>query len=68
MADVKIEVRENGPIRVYGPIEIVDDSGNNFTVPEGRWVTLCRCGMSNNKPFCDAAHTENNFQAESKAF
>lgn len=68
MPDIKIEVRENGPIRVYGPIEIVDDSGNDYTIPEGRWVSLCRCGMSNNKPFCDAAHTNNNFQAESKAF
>ena len=68
MPDIKIEVRENGPIRVYGPIEIVDDSGNDYTIPEGRWVSLCRCGMSNTKPFCDAAHTNNNFQAESKAF
>ena len=68
MPDVKIEVRENGPNRVYGPIEIVDVAGNNYTVPEGRWVTLCRCGLSKNKPFCDAAHTESGFQAESKAF
>ena len=43
MADVKIEVRENGPNRVSGPIEIVDMSGANYSIPEGRWVSLCRC-------------------------
>ena len=35
MADVKIEIRANGPNRVTGPIEIVDQSGNNYSVPEG---------------------------------
>ena len=40
MADVKIEVRENGPNRVTGPIEIVDASGANYSIPEGRWVSL----------------------------
>ena len=44
MADVKIEIRANGPNRVSGPIEIVDMSGNSYTIPEGQWVSLCRCG------------------------
>ena len=67
MADVKIELRENGPMRVYGAFELVDKDGNSYTQPEGQWVTLCRCGQSANKPFCDSAHRECNFEAESKA-
>ena len=67
MADVKIEIRENGPNRVTGPIEIVDADGGNYSIPEGRWVSLCRCGLSAEKPFCDGAHRDGGFQAESKA-
>lgn len=68
MADVKLEIRENGPLRVYGPVEIVDASGANYTIPEGQWVSMCRCGHSQNKPFCDTAHREAGFQGESRAF
>ena len=46
MADVKIEIRENGPMRVYGAFDLVDKDGNSYTQPEGQWVTLCRCGQS----------------------
>ena len=67
MADVKIEIRENGPIRVTGPIDIVDKDGNAYTIPEGQWVAMCRCGNSANKPFCDTAHRDSGFQAESVA-
>ena len=67
MADVKIEIRENGPNRISGPIDIVDASGANYTIPEGRWVSLCRCGQSSEKPFCDGAHRDAGFQAESQA-
>ena len=37
MADAKVEIRLNGPLRVYGEIEIVDADGKNYTVPEGQW-------------------------------
>lgn len=68
MADVKVEIRNNGPIRIYGDIEIVDADGNNYAIPEGQWVTFCRCGQSAKKPFCDTAHRECNFEGESKAY
>lgn len=68
MADVNIEVRENASLRVTGPITIKDKDGNDFSIPEGQWVALCRCGLSKNKPFCDTAHRDGGFQAESKAF
>ncbi|MCY4415321.1 MAG: CDGSH iron-sulfur domain-containing protein [Chloroflexi bacterium] len=67
MADVKVEVRANGPLRVTGEIEIVDQSGNNYTIPEGQWATLCRCGQSSNKPFCDGTHRDAGFEAPSEA-
>ena len=35
MADVKIEIRNNGPMRVYGPFELVDQEGKAYTIPEG---------------------------------
>ena len=67
MADVKIEVRANGPLRVAGPIELVDQSGKAYTVPEGQWVSMCRCGGSSNKPFCDGTHSHSGFDAPSEA-
>ncbi len=67
MPDVKIEVRLNGPNRVYGAFELVDQDGNSFTIPEGQWVSLCRCGESKNKPFCDVSHRECNFDAPTTA-
>ena len=67
MADVKVEIRENGPLRVTGPIDITDKDGNAYSIPEGQWVTFCRCGQSAVKPFCDGAHRDAGFQAESKA-
>ncbi len=67
MADVKIEVRANGPNRITGPIEIVDQDGKAFQIPEGQWVSLCRCGASSNKPFCDATHARVGFEADTKA-
>ena len=36
-------------------------------LPEGEWVTICRCGQSENKPFCDGAHRGAGFEAASKA-
>ena len=70
MPDVKVMVRANGPLRVYGPFTLVDGDENEFTIPEGQWVSLCRCGKSNKKPFCDTAHVkvEPVFQASSEAY
>ena len=67
MADTKIEIRENGPLRVTGPIDIVDKDGKTYAIPEGQWVSFCRCGHSQNKPFCDAAHRDAGFQGDSVA-
>ena len=67
MAAVKVEVRGNGPLRITGEIEIVDQGGNAYTLPEGQWVSFCRCGQSENKPFCDGTHRNCGFEAASEA-
>jgi hypothetical protein len=43
-----------GPIWVRGGIEIVGADGKPYEVRNR--VTLCRCGASKNKPFCDGSH------------
>ncbi|WP_135257611.1 CDGSH iron-sulfur domain-containing protein [Thermus caldilimi] len=52
---------ENGPIRLEGQ-RIVVRIGEREEVREGR-VSLCRCGGSGNKPFCDGTHKRIGFQA-----
>ena len=59
MAQVKITVRPNGPFRVEAPegaIELVDINGNQFDLTGKTAFSLCRCGGSINKPFCDGTH------------
>ena len=43
-----------GPLWVRGGIEIV--GGNGVAYERRNRVTLCRCGASQNKPFCDGSH------------
>ena len=57
--DVKVTVRLNGPYRIEGPFTMVDQDGGQFSLPEGQFVTLCRCGWSDNKPYCDGSHRHN---------
>jgi CDGSH-type Zn-finger protein len=63
MADPNIRVIPNGPYRVTGPIKITDPQGNEIAIDEGRGVSLCRCGHSENKPYCDGTHGRIGFQA-----
>jgi len=67
MSDVQIKVRLNGPYVVSGPFTLVDADGNEFELPEGKAVALCRCGGSMNKPFCDATHSKVGFDAATRA-
>jgi CDGSH-type Zn-finger protein/uncharacterized Fe-S cluster protein YjdI len=51
-----VRVRENGPLAFHGEITI-DGHGAAMR------ATLCRCGASKNKPFCDGSHTQAGFVA-----
>ncbi len=62
-----IKVRRNGPYRVDGEgVRIIDWNGQEYTF-QGENVALCRCGASENKPFCDGAHSRVGFVADSPA-
>ncbi len=70
MATVKIIVRKNGPFRVEAPegtIELVDADGNPYDLTGKTAFSLCRCGGSINKPFCDGTHSKIGFQAAEAA-
>jgi len=68
LAATKITVRNNGSLRIEGDFEIVDQDGNAFGLAGRPSVSLCRCGHSENKPFCDGSHRRVQFQSEIKAF
>lgn len=66
MANVKITIRPNGPYRVEAPegsVELVDVNGNRYDLTGKPAFSLCRCGASVNKPFCDGTHSKMGFQA-----
>jgi CDGSH-type Zn-finger protein len=58
----KVTVLNNGPIRVEGDFEILDPTGAAFGLAGRTVISLCRCGQSANKPFCDGAHARSGFQ------
>jgi len=67
MAAAKITVNNNGSLKVEGDFEIVDREGNAYDLGGRQIVTLCRCGQSKNKPFCDSSH-KGHFEHEAIAF
>ena len=70
MPAVKITVRKNGPYRVEAPegsVELVDADGNKYDLTGKPAFSLCRCGASVNKPFCDGTHSKMGFQAAEAA-
>ncbi len=79
LGKLKIKVSKDGPYLVFGKIPISEKIIliGNEGVPE-KWgegkkyeltqqCSLCRCGHSKNKPFCDGTHTEINFNGSEKA-
>jgi CDGSH-type Zn-finger protein len=56
MADVEITIRNNGPYSISGPIKLQDADGNPVDLSGRERVSLCRCGGSSKKPFCDGTH------------
>lgn len=56
-----IRIKPNGSIRVSGTVDIVDAEGNVLETKTD--FSLCRCGHSKDKPWCDGSHKEAGFQA-----
>ena len=65
MADTTVSISDNGPYWVSGNFEVNDGEGNSFPV-EGE-AYLCRCGQSDDKPFCDGSHNIAGFQDACRA-
>lgn len=68
MPEANITVRPNGPLLVEGEgLVLLDAAGNAFGLAGRRAISLCRCGHSENKPFCDGSHNRVNFASECPA-
>ena len=60
-----IQLEDNGPYQVKGSFKLVDAKGNAFETEND--ISLCRCGHSDNKPFCDGTHEEIGFDSAPRA-
>lgn len=55
-----IEAQPDGPLYLRGRVRIVNEDGTERELPR---AALCRCGESNNKPFCDGMHLRSGFRS-----
>ena len=63
----KITVKKDGSLRLEGDLTLCDAEGNTYDLAGRTTISLCRCGASENKPFCDGSHRRICFQSEVKA-
>lgn len=68
MAATRITIMNNGSIKVDGDFEILDMEGRPFGLGGRQRVSLCRCGQSGTKPFCDGTHKRCGFESTLVAF
>ena len=62
-----IRLRDNGPCLIDGDdVTVVDAEGNPYEIAR-RPFSLCRCGHSENKPFCDGSHRSVGFESAPRA-
>jgi CDGSH-type Zn-finger protein len=57
---VRLTVRASGPVGCFGEVRIVGHDGSAW---DGNQANFCRCGQSQNKPFCDGSHRGAGFNA-----
>jgi CDGSH-type Zn-finger protein len=67
LAATKITVKRNGSLRIEGDFIVCDADGTPFDLAGRTTISLCRCGHSEDKPFCDGSHKRIEFQSEVKA-
>ncbi|MGI6422818.1 MAG: CDGSH iron-sulfur domain-containing protein [Syntrophomonadaceae bacterium] len=51
MAESRVQILSKGPVIVAGHVDVVDDNGKSIRRQEP--MAICRCGQSQNMPFCD---------------
>lgn len=66
---ITIRLKRNGPYVIAAEetdqVTIIDADGSTLVPEPGRSITLCRCGGSATKPFCDRTHRLNGFDGTS---
>lgn len=67
MNKTTLKVNNNGSLKIEGDFQIVDKDGNVYDLGGRDVISLCRCGLSANKPFCDGSH-RNHFEHDAVAF
>lgn len=55
-----VEVLENGPLLIYGNLKVKDKTGSESS--KSQTTAFCRCGASQNKPYCDGSHVKVGFE------
>lgn len=63
----RIQAKDKGPLRIEGEFELVDGQGRPYGLAGRTAISLCRCGGSMNKPFCDGTHNRNGFDSVCEA-
>jgi CDGSH-type Zn-finger protein len=58
---LRVRAKPDGPLELTGPFAIASADGK--TMLSGTSVTLCRCGRSAAKPFCDGSHERTGFRS-----
>jgi len=59
ITDTQVEVMPNGPLLVYGNITVKRPGGEEEK--KHKVTAFCRCGHSQNKPYCDGSHVKKQF-------
>ena len=59
--ETQVEITANGPILIKGKVKVMHASGK--VEHKDKTTALCRCGASENKPYCDGHHKKIGFQA-----
>lgn len=79
VGDMRIDILKDGPCKVSGSVPLVrvqitvDENGDavgfreTHRYPEKERYLLCRCGQSQNKPFCDGAHIAAGYRDDTTA-
>lgn len=65
MSEVVVKVLDSGPIHIIGDFEVLDGAGNPYK--RRGLFSLCRCGLSARKPYCDGSHREARFNDACRA-
>jgi uncharacterized Fe-S cluster protein YjdI len=58
--ETKVEALENGPLLVYGTLHVTNSDGTKEK--KNKTTAFCRCGISQNTPYCDGEHVKIEFK------